>query len=97
MIAQQLRTVQAQANPAQAQKGVGFTVHRNVGQRLVTANVQGAHHQIARGPQGPGDGAVGGGLLVMARRMVAIQIQKLRTQQTHTLASQRHRLFGFSQ
>ena len=46
LLAQQLRALQAQTNPAHAQEGVGLGLHRHIGQRLVTANVQGTHHQV---------------------------------------------------
>ncbi|MNE57738.1 hypothetical protein D3C80_1527230 [compost metagenome] len=87
LLAQQLRTLQAQANSAHAQKRIGLAVHWYVGQRFVAAHIQRAHHQIALWPKGPCNGAVSDRLLVMAGRVVALKIKKLRTQQTDPLAA----------
>ena len=96
LLAQQLRSFKTQANAAQAEERIGFAVHRHISQRFVATDIEGAHHQIVCRPDGARDGAVGGHLFIVARRLLATQVEKFRTQQANATCAQLHGLGGFA-
>ena len=85
--AEHRRLVEADPDAAQSQEGVFLFRERQVGQRLVAADIQGADDQRTATAEHFGDGAVGSGLLVLAWGLIALVEQELGAQQSDTLAA----------
>ena len=79
--------VEADPDAAQAEEGVFLFRERQVGQRLVAADIQGADDQWTATAEHFGDGAVGVGLLVLAGSLIALVEQELGAQQADALAA----------
>ena len=84
---EQLGPVEAGPHSAQAQEGVGFPSHGQVGQGLVAAHVQGPDHQPLARAQGPGHDAVGFGLFVLAGGLLAVVEQEFAPEQSDPLGA----------
>jgi hypothetical protein len=85
--AEHRRLVEADPDAAQAEEGVFLFRERQVGQRLVAADIQGADDQRTAAAEHFGDGAVGSGLLVLAGSLIALVEQELGAQQSYALAT----------
>jgi len=87
--------LQTQANAAHAQKRVFLGRHRPVRQRLVTTDIQRAHHQ--RTPlEGFQHAAVLGFLSRLIRRLGMVHEHQFGTQQANAFGAHRHGLRGFA-